>query len=150
VSDSCLTRHPDILTPKEIRVVLADDHVMVRIGIRCLLQRTPDIRVVGEADTAEEAIALTAELSPDVLIWDWDMPGRPGEQVLATLAGSFPLVKVLVLTVALDPELCGQVAVGLGVGVVMPLAKTADIEVMANTIRRLARRSTPPGLPHRE
>lgn len=61
-----------------IRVVIADDHQLVRQGIRMLMERAPDIEVVGEARDGEEAIALAEQLNPDVLVMDITMPGMNG------------------------------------------------------------------------
>jgi DNA-binding NarL/FixJ family response regulator len=65
-----------------IRLILADDHHLVRQGLRALLERAPDVEVLGEAADGYEAIALTERLRPDVLVLDINMPGMTGIQVL--------------------------------------------------------------------
>lgn len=85
-----------------ISLVLADDHVVVRRGLRMLLQRVPDFEVVAEADDAGAALAAVEERRPDVLLLDLNMPGEPLE-ALAELTRSAPAVAVVVLTMEQDP-----------------------------------------------
>lgn len=63
---------------KKIKVVLADDHAVVRMGFRLLLQDTDDIEVIGEAENGEEAIKICSETKPHVLVMDLSMPGMGG------------------------------------------------------------------------
>lgn len=81
-----------------LRVVLADDHEMVRTGMRALLDATPGVEVVGEARDGAEAIDRAAELRPDVLVMDVSMPVLDGAAATERLAREHPAVKVLVLT----------------------------------------------------
>jgi DNA-binding NarL/FixJ family response regulator len=69
-----------------IRVLLADDHPALRFGLRVLLDRAPDITVVGEADQGDAALALSAELHPDVVVLDCQLPGVDGVTVAARLS----------------------------------------------------------------
>jgi DNA-binding NarL/FixJ family response regulator len=126
--------------PQPIRVVVADDHVMVRIGLRCLLDRTPDIRVVGEAATTGEVMEQMHRLTPDVLILDWEMPGLAGEELLASLTGGYPMERIMVLAPAINPER-GQAALALGVGALIMLPQTFDEATLTGTVRRLARKA---------
>ncbi len=82
----------------KIRVLLADDHAVVRSGVRSLLEMTPDISVVGEAEDGEQALALTEALKPDVLLLDVQMPGVSGVEVAGRLAAANSSVRVLVLS----------------------------------------------------
>jgi DNA-binding NarL/FixJ family response regulator len=82
----------------DLRVVLADDHEVVRTGMRSLLDATPGMKVVGEARDGAEAILLAAELEPDVLVMDISMPVLDGAAATERLAREQPGVKVLVLT----------------------------------------------------
>lgn len=83
---------------KSIRVLIADDHPMVRQGLRVFLELEPDLEVVGEASDGAEAAALTAELLPDVVLLDLVMPGVDGLTALETLAEQGLAERALVVT----------------------------------------------------
>jgi DNA-binding NarL/FixJ family response regulator len=86
------------VTEKPIRVLVADDHTIVRTGIRHVLEGEPGFEVVGEASTGSEVLALAGELQPDVVVLDISMPGASGLQVAARLrTGSSP-PRVLILS----------------------------------------------------
>ena len=82
----------------KIRVFLADDHAILREGIRLLLRKVPDIEVVGEAGDGEEAVAKVEQLAPDVVLMDITMPGLNGLEATEQIKGKKPQVKVLILT----------------------------------------------------
>lgn len=86
-----------------IRVVLADDHPVVRSGIRTMLQRAVDILVVGEASTGREALRLVEETHPDVLLLDMELPDLKGIEVAQQLKQADSPVKILVLSAHDDP-----------------------------------------------
>ena len=86
-----------------IRVVLADDHPVVRRGIRDMLERVVDICVVGEASTGEEALHLVDELKPDVLLLDMELPGIKGIEVAQQLKQLGSPVRILVLSAHDEP-----------------------------------------------
>lgn len=81
-----------------IRLLLCDDHEMVRAGLRSFLDLQDDMEVVGEAGTAEEAIALVPRLAPDVVLMDLVLPGLSGVDAVRRLKVDHPELKVLVLT----------------------------------------------------
>ena len=87
-----------------IRVVLADDHSVVRLGLRSLLGTAPDIDVVGEASDGEEAIALAERLDPDVVIMDLSMTGMDGASATREMVRRRPSSRVLVLTMHDEEE----------------------------------------------
>lgn len=88
--------------PLPITIVLADDHVVVRRGLRLLLENVAEFEVVAEAGDAESALAAVADLGPDLLLLDLNMPGAPLE-ALAEVVRSAPQVAVVVLTMEEDP-----------------------------------------------
>jgi NarL family two-component system response regulator LiaR len=88
---------------KKIKVLLADDHVLVREGLRDLINREKDVQVVGEASNGEEAIGSVEELRPDIVLMDIAMPGINGIEATKKIKESHPETIVLVLT-AYDNE----------------------------------------------
>jgi DNA-binding NarL/FixJ family response regulator len=89
---------------KEIRVILADDHPLVRAGIRTVLQKTDDIIVVAETGNGSEVVKLVEELTPDVLLLDMNMPGLSGVEVAMRLQEQGASVRVLALSAYDDEE----------------------------------------------
>jgi len=87
-----------------VRVVLVDDHTIVREGLRLLLRSAPDIAVVGEAVSGLTAIDVAERLRPDIVVLDLDMPGSDGMATLRGLEQALPEVRVLVLTVHAERE----------------------------------------------
>jgi DNA-binding NarL/FixJ family response regulator len=87
-----------------IRVVLADDHTLVRAGIRALLDRMPDVEVVGEAGEGSEAVAQVAATRPDVLLADVAMPGLNGLEAAERLRREFPEVRIVMLSMHANEE----------------------------------------------
>ena len=85
-------------TMKSIRIILADDHVVVRQGTRQLLEREPDFEIVGEADDGEEVVQLALKLKPDVVIMDVAMPKLSGIEATKQIKAVLPAITVLVLT----------------------------------------------------
>jgi two-component system response regulator NreC len=83
----------------KIRLLLVDDQKIVRAGLRSLLERHPDLEIVGEAEGGGEAVALAASLQPDVVLMDLTMPGINGVEATRRIRATVPAVKVLALTV---------------------------------------------------
>ena len=80
------------------RVLIADDHPVLRTGLRVLLGADPDLEVVGEAGTGEETLRLAEELRPDVVLLDIGMPGENGIETVRRLKAKLPALRVLFLT----------------------------------------------------
>lgn len=119
-----------------IRVVLADDHAVVRKGIREFLEETSDIRVVAEAANGAEAVALVAEHAPDVAVLDVQMPGLTGIEATRRIKAEFPAVRVLILTAYDDdPYIFALLQAGAS-GYVL---KTADSGELVNAVRTVSR-----------
>ncbi len=90
------------MADRPIRVMLVDDHAVVRMGFRLLLDGAPHITVVAEADSGEEALRLCPEAKPDVVVMDLSMPGIGGLEALGRLVAKQPSAKILVLSAHAD------------------------------------------------
>ena len=118
-----------------IRVVLADDHDVVRQGIRDFLQEAGDIQVVAEAADGEQALAMVAQEQPDVLLLDVRMPRLSGVEVARRVAAGHPQVRVLVLTAYDDDP---YVFALLRAGATGYILKTADSAELVRSVRAVA------------
>ena len=87
---------------KPIRIVLADDHTVVRHGLRLILERQPDFEVVGEASDGREVQRLVGSLAPDVVVMDIGMPGLNGVEAARRIVEDFPATKVAILSMHKD------------------------------------------------
>ena len=92
------------IAQKPVRIVIADDHHLVREGLRKLLDLQPDFTVIGEAADGVEALQLANDLKPDVLLLDLAMPRMNGLEVLRALSETVDQVKTVLLTAAIEPE----------------------------------------------
>jgi len=111
-----------------IRVLIVDDHAVVRTGIRLLLAQEDDIEPVGEAGTGREAIFQARSLKPDVILLDVVMPDKTGLEALPTLVHEHPETKVLVLSMQDDPRYVREAFAAGATGYV--LKEAADAEVV--------------------
>ena len=118
-----------------IRVVVVDDHAVVRSGIKLLLDRHDDIEVVGEAGNAQDAVFRVRELTPDVILLDLVMPGEGGIEVLPKLLKEASGAKVLVLSMQDDPSYVREAFAAGATGYV--LKEAADEEVVT-AVREIA------------
>ena len=116
----------------KIRVLLADDHHIVRAGIRQLLERERDIQVIAEAADGEEALALIEKHQPDVAVLDLQMPKASGIEVTQRVRAHFPQVGILVLTAYDDDPYVMAVLQAGANGYVL---KTADAEDLVQAVR---------------
>lgn len=111
-----------------VRVLLADDHAMLRAGLRALLNAEPDMTVVGEAGDGEEAVLRARELRPDVVVMDISMPVKDGLEATAEITDQLPSTRVLVLTMHAEEQYLLKVLEAGGSGYV--LKRSADTELM--------------------
>src|SRR5579864_9293564 len=88
-----------------IRILIADDHSMVRQGLRMFLGLDPELEVVGEASNGDEAVHLARQLRPDVVLMDLVMPGMNGIAATEAIRGELPATEVLALTSVLEDAL---------------------------------------------
>jgi two-component system response regulator NreC len=111
-----------------IRVVLVDDHAILRSGLRRVLDAEPDIEVVGEAESAERAVFEAIANKPDVVVMDLVMPGKSGIEGMPAVFQAVPDVKVLVLSMQDDPRYVREAFAAGAAGYV--LKEAADTEVV--------------------
>lgn len=118
--------------PQPIRIVLADDHVMLRQGTAEILRKQPDIEVVGEADHGQQAIELARRLRPDIVIMDVRMPVLSGIEATRQIRETMPEVQVLILTAHDDDQYIFSL---LQAGASGYLLKTAPVSELVRAIR---------------
>lgn len=111
----------------KINVVLADDHTIVRKGLRSLLDAEADIEVVGEAGDGREAIEKTCKLGPDVVVMDITMPGLNGLVATRLIKQRFPHVKVVILTMHTAEEYIFQILRAGALGFVVKRAAPSEL-----------------------
>jgi two-component system response regulator NreC len=112
-----------------ITVLLADDHAMLRAGLKALISAEPDLQVVGEAGDGAEVVCLAARLRPDVVVMDLSMPVKDGLAATAEIAATLPDTRVLVLTMHAEEQYLLRVLEAGGSGYV--LKRSADTELLA-------------------
>jgi DNA-binding NarL/FixJ family response regulator len=116
----------------KIQLLIADDHTILRQGIRILLEREPDIQVVGEAEDGHSAIRLTRELHPDMVLMDIAMPLMNGLEATRQIRRESPRVKVLILSMYENEEYIRQ---SLAAGAMGYILKDADASELLTAIR---------------
>ncbi len=119
-----------------IRLLLADDHAVVRSGLRLLLEAQPDLAIIGEAENGEEAIRRTAELRPDVVLMDIEMPGMNGIEAARRIKVQSPGTSVLALTMYEDDQYFFEM---LRAGASGYVPKRAAPDELASAIRAVSR-----------
>ena len=117
-----------------IKVLIVDDHALVRMGIRRLLDDLPDMQVVADAESGEAALLLVKVHQPDVVLLDMKMPGIDGWEVTRRLKKSHPSVKVIAVTAMRSEPLPGLI---LQLGAMGFLTKESGAEEMAAAIRKV-------------
>ncbi len=115
-------------TPNPIRVVLADDHALVRAGIRALLEKLPGLAVVGEAGDGREALALVKQHRPDVVLMDVTMPGLNGLDAADRIAKEYPEVRVIVLSMHENEEYYWRALKAGAAGYLLKKAASVELE----------------------
>ena len=118
--------------PAPIRVLIVDDHAMVRRGLAAFLKIRPELQVVGEASNGREAIELCGQLAPDVILMDLLMPGMGGTEATRAIRSRWPRVQVIALTSFGEPEMVRE---ALQAGAVSYLLKNVSADDLAAAIR---------------
>ena len=120
---------------RSVRVLLADDHAVVREGYRRLLERTPDIKVVAETGTGEEAYRLFCDLAPDVVIMDINLPGMSGVEATRRVVAREPQAKVLIFSMHEDAMFASR---ALQAGARGYVTKASAPEVLVDAVRAVS------------
>ena len=121
---------------RKFRVLLAEDHALVRSGIRVLLEELADVEVVGEVANGQEALRFVASHRPDVVLMDLSMPELNGLDATAQIARKYPGVKVLVLSMHGDEEYVAQALTAGAVGYLLKDAGRAELEIAVRAAAR--------------
>lgn len=120
-----------------IRILLVDDHTLVRTGISLLLESSKKIKVVGEAESSEEAVRMTYQLLPDIVIMDLSFPeGRNGFSAIREIRGQFPEIGIVVLSMYEDLQYVQQAAM---LGVKGYLLKNGDRDLLIRAVTTVHR-----------
>lgn len=119
----------------KLRVLLADDHMVVREGLKALINAQADMQVVGEAENGIQALKGAAELSPDVVVMDISMPEMNGVEATERLRKEFPRIKIIALTIYEDTGYLRQLLKAGASGYVL---KRAVVEELVHAVRTCA------------
>ena len=122
-----------------VRILLADDHVLVRAGIRSLLGTLPGVEVVGEASDGQEALRLVETLRPHIVLMDIAMPGLNGLEASARIVRDHPETRVIILSMHVSEEYAARALRAGGAGY---LPKDADLRELELAIQAVARGET--------
>jgi two-component system response regulator NreC len=122
--------------PQTIRILIADDHALMRSGLRMLLEAQSDLEVTGDVASTDDALSKIAELRPDVLLLDLSMPGSNAIDAIGRVRGLSPRTKVLVLTMHDNPSL---VRSAIAAGAAGYMVKTGADTELVTAIRRVHR-----------
>jgi DNA-binding NarL/FixJ family response regulator len=119
-----------------IRVVLADDHVLIRAGLKALLHSLPNIQVVGEASDGHEAVDVVEKLQPDVVIMDIAMSNLNGLEAASRITRQQPKVNVIILSMHANEEYVGQALDAGATGYLLKGAEPAELELALKSVMR--------------
>lgn len=122
-----------------IRILLVDDHEMVRIGVSAYLQTQADMEVVGEASDGQEAVEKALALKPDIILMDMVMPKMNGAEATAAIIKQWPEAKIVIVTSFLDDD---KVYPALEAGAISYILKTSNANRIAEAIRETLKGQT--------
>ncbi len=123
------------MSQEPIRILLADDHAVVRSGLRRLLEQNAEMRVIAEADSGEQAYQLFAEQLPDVIVIDLSMPGMGGLEAIRRILVRSPLARVVVFSMHENAAFAFQ---ALNIGAKAYVAKSGMAEDLVTAVRKAA------------
>ena len=121
---------------ESIRILVADDHVLIRAGVRSLLQSIADFQVVGEASDGMEAMELVSALRPDVLLTDIAMPNLNGLKVAEQVAEKYPDVRVIIVSMHTNEEFVAQAVKAGAAGYLLKDADGSELEFAIRAVTR--------------
>src|SRR5258708_34998464 len=119
-----------------MRILLADDHALLRAGIRSLLEKIPGVEVVGEAADGREALSLVKAHLPNIVLMDIAMAGLNGLDATVRVIKDFPQVKVIILSMHANEEYVLQTLRAGAVGYLLKDAATAELEMAIQAVAR--------------
>jgi DNA-binding NarL/FixJ family response regulator len=119
-----------------LRIVLADDHALVRAGLVALLQRCADFSIVGEAANGREALRLVQEIDADVALVDISMPELNGLETTARVTKEHPRTRVIILSMHADEEYVRQAILSGAAGYLLKTASEAELELAVRAVAR--------------
>jgi len=120
----------------KLRILLADDHALVRAGLRRLVESLPEVEVVAEAGDGHEALRLMGERQPDLALLDVSMPGLGGLEVALRAAKEHPMVRVVMLSMYADPEYVRQALRAGAAGYLLKDASPGELELALRAVAR--------------
>ncbi|WP_180126722.1 response regulator transcription factor [Rhodoferax sp. BLA1] len=118
-----------------IRILITDDHAIVRSGLKQIFQQVPDFEVVGEASNGSELVERLSRSVPDVLLMDLDMPGISGSELITRIRASWPGLPLLVLSMHNEPSVAVR---ALKAGASGYITKDCDLNILLPAIRTVA------------
>lgn len=121
---------------KKTRILLVDDHAVVRMGLSAIINLQADLKVCGETENGEAAVRLAAELKPDVVVMDFSLPGMDGAEATAAVLKASPSSKVLILT---SFGTSSDLARAMAAGAVGAVTKNLSNDELSSAIRDTAR-----------
>ncbi|MBI5031459.1 MAG: response regulator transcription factor [Chloroflexi bacterium] len=117
-----------------ITILLADDHTLIRAGIRALLQKLESVQVVGEAANGLEAVRLAEELHPEIVLMDLAMPEMGGFEATSLLAQKCPAIRVIILSMHLEPEYVMRALQSGAKGYLLKGARIPELELAITSV----------------
>ena len=118
-----------------IRILIVDDHAMVRFALSQAIQRQPDLNLVGEAENGREAVTLYRKLLPDVVTMDFKLPDREGHEVIAEIRAEFPEARFVLLSIFENSE---SILRATEAGAIGYVSKAAQVIEVIEAIRHIA------------
>jgi two-component system NarL family response regulator len=120
---------------EKLRIMLVDDHYLVRVGLASIIALEPDMTVCAEASSGEQAVALFREHHPDVTLMDLRLPGMNGSETTRTIRASFPDARIIVLSTYVSDE---EIYTAMQAGAMAYLVKSVQRQELTQAIRKAA------------